>query len=99
MTKYRNGHNGRNGPQRTATGFRCGSVVAYSVAVFRHTHTNNAVEGWHNRFHKAVRMDHPNIYLFVMHLRREQHKLLINLNQAALGYSQNTTEIQSEISK
>ena len=49
--------------------------------------TNNAVEGWHNRFHKAVRMDHPNIYLFVMHLRREQHTLLINLNQAALGYS------------
>ena len=38
MTKYRNG---RNGPQRTATGFRCGSVVAYSVAVFRHTLTKS----------------------------------------------------------
>ena len=39
--------------------------------------TNNAVDGWHNRFHKAVCMDHHNIYLFVMHLRREQHTLLI----------------------
>ena len=56
-------------------------------AIDSNLRTNNAVDGWQNRFHKAVRMDHPNIYLFVMHLRREQHTLLINLNQAALGYS------------
>ena len=37
-----------------------------------HKRTNNAVESWHARLNRQVRVAHPNIYVFINHIKREQ---------------------------
>jgi len=35
-------------------------------------HTNNYVESWHARFNRVVRSAHPNLYMFIAHIKREE---------------------------
>lgn len=47
--------------------------------------TNNDVEGWHNRFSKAVNKHHPNIWHFITCLITEQAMSEVTLQQIAAG--------------
>lgn len=44
----------------------------YNACVNGEQRTNNAVEGWHNRFQKAVAVHHPSIWRFLDMVRDEQ---------------------------
>jgi len=53
--------------------------------------TNNAVEGWHSRFNRAARVAHPNIFVLITHLQRENCNTHARVNQAKLGYETKVT--------
>lgn len=52
--------------------------------------TNNVVESWHALFARQVRTVHPNIYVFMMHLKREDATAMTRIDQARLGYKTST---------
>jgi hypothetical protein len=46
--------------------------------------TNNNLEAWHSRFNKRVRIDHPNIFVFVEALRKEMDFVQVKLRDMQL---------------
>ena len=48
--------------------------------------TNNAVEGWHQRFQANVGAYHPNFWKFIDILKREQSLNHVNISQARAGH-------------
>lgn len=55
-------------------------------AVLQHlSRTNNASEGWHNRFQTIVGRYHPSLYAFLTELQREQGDTEAMLRQLSLG--------------
>lgn len=56
----------------------------YNVDSIRRT--NNAVESWHARFNRMVRTVHPNIFVLISHLQRENVNTLTVIDQAKLGF-------------
>ena len=47
--------------------------------------TNNASEGWHNRFHILVGRRHPSLYSFIAELQKEQADVEYMLRELNLG--------------
>jgi len=50
--------------------------------------TNNTVEGWHCRFGGYVRSVHPNIYILLSHIKREERMTSLSIDQARLKQPQ-----------
>ena len=48
--------------------------------------TNNAVEGWYQRFQANVGAYHPNFWKFIDILKREQSLNHVNISQARAGH-------------
>ena len=48
--------------------------------------TNNAVEGWHQRFQRNVGAYHPNLWKFIDILKWEQSLNHVNISQARAGH-------------
>ena len=50
--------------------------------------TNNAVEGWHQRFQAKANVGayHPNFWKFIDILKREQSLNHVNISQARAGH-------------
>lgn len=73
--------------RRRATGER------YDPALWNHynsvlngtARTNNASEGWHNRFQKLVGRSHPRIYSFLKEIQKEQGIVEYMLRELELG--------------
>jgi len=55
----------------------------YDVPAF--CRTNNTVESWHARFSRTVRVAHPNLYLFVAFLQREERHTTTVVHNARIG--------------
>jgi len=47
--------------------------------------TNNYVESWHARFNRVVRGAHPNLYMFIAHIKREEGMVSTTLAQLRHG--------------
>ena len=47
--------------------------------------TNNASEGWHNRFQTLVGKSHPSFYSFLKELQKEQASVEYVLRELSLG--------------
>jgi hypothetical protein len=47
--------------------------------------TNIAVEGWHSRLNRLVRTTHPNLYVLVNHIKREQNHTESTIMDLELG--------------
>ena len=47
--------------------------------------TNNASEGWHNRFHLLVGRDHPDIFSIIKDFQKEQGDTEIQIMELSLG--------------
>jgi len=47
--------------------------------------TNNTVESWHARFTSTVRIAHPDLYLFVAFLQREERHTMTVVHNARIG--------------
>jgi len=48
-------------------------------------HTNNYVESWHARFNRVVRGAHPNLYMFIAHIKQEECTVSTTLAQLRRG--------------
>ena len=47
--------------------------------------TNNHVEGWNNRIKKAIKSAHPNFFVFVNEIKKEQKRIELKLLQLTTG--------------
>ena len=56
--------------------------------------TNSAVESWHACFNRCVRSAHPNIFVLITHLQRENCNTVTRVDQAKLSFK--TTATQSK---
>lgn len=76
-----------------ARGRRRATQERYAPALWNHynsvingtARTNNASEGWHNRFQKVVGRSHPSIYSFLKELQKEQGTVEYALRELQLG--------------
>ena len=50
--------------------------------------TNNAIEGWHNSFHRRLRVTHPTMRRLVINLRKEQASNELVIEQVLAGIQQ-----------
>ena len=57
----------------------------YDAVLQNTSRTNNASEGWHNRFNILVGKNHPSLYVFLTALRKEQADTETMLQQLNLG--------------
>ena len=57
----------------------------YSSVLDKSARTNNASEGWHNRFQLVVGKKHPSLYSFLTELGKEQADTEFMLKQIELG--------------
>ena len=48
------------------------------------THTNNRMEGWHNKFSSALSKQHQGVHEFVMALKPEQSATEVTIERARL---------------
>ena len=61
-------------------------------SVFQGTaRTNNASEGWHNRFQLLVGKSHPSLYSFLYELQKEQASIEYILRELSLGKREKKT--------
>lgn len=62
--------------------------------------TNNASEGWHNRFAVVVGKDHPSLYMFLVELQKEQGDTEAMFRELDLGRkikrSENLSRLKTE---
>jgi hypothetical protein len=47
--------------------------------------TNNAVETWHSRFNRIVRVAHPNVFVFISFVQREERNTSAVVHNANVG--------------
>lgn len=57
----------------------------YDAAVRGESKTNNASEGWHNRFHIMVSKDHPDLYSALTEIQNEQSDTEISVIETTMG--------------
>lgn len=58
----------------------------YDAVLQRSARTNNASEGWHNRFQTVVGRHHPSFYAFLKELQKEQGDTETMLREIGLGH-------------
>lgn len=57
----------------------------YEAVLHNISRTNNASEGWHNRFRVVTGRDHPSLYAFFTELQKEQSDTETMLRQLSIG--------------
>ena len=57
----------------------------YNAAVNDTSKTNNASEGWHNRFRLLLGKHHPDMYTFLKEIQKEQADTEVSIAELSLG--------------
>ncbi|KII62512.1 hypothetical protein RF11_04784 [Thelohanellus kitauei] len=78
------GRNGHNNIRRNAR-FPIHMWNLMQTVMDGQARTNNAVEGWHNSFSKSLGSSHPNIWVFLKAIQKEQNLNEYRLSQANAG--------------
>ena len=55
----------------------------YDVSAY--CRTNDAVESWHARFNRSVRVQRPNLFMFIQFLQREERRTSSVIHNARVG--------------
>ncbi|KII66875.1 hypothetical protein RF11_08087 [Thelohanellus kitauei] len=78
------GRNGHNNIRRNAR-FPIHMWNLMQTVMDGQARTNNAVEGWHSSFSKSLGSSHPNIWVFLKAIQKEQNLNEYRLSQANAG--------------